>query len=437
MATVKAYIRTTKKKTDNVTIRFRLSAGRAVQLHHVSDITVNPEQWDDVRQEIKARVLVSDDYRKEINTAVATLKKLLLTVYGDIKDDPSPKRWYEEIDKRLNPAKHQPKEKTFFDIFDEFIKAQPDGQEAHLKVLRRCLQRWEMYVQITRKEAFRIDINKLNDRDIQAFDEFLIIEHSIQDDYLEIYEAVKETVRVKERGNNARSNILNRFRTFYKWAVNSKYTLNNPFDEYKVKECVYGTPYYITIDERNSLLQADLSAHPETEIQRDIFVFQCLIGCRVSDLSKLKKSNLKDNGNFLEYIPRKTKDEKPITVRVPLTGTAKELIRKYDRTDDDRLLPFISDQKYNKQIKRAFTLAGLNRLVTVLNPTTGEEEQRPLNEVASSHLARRAFVGNLYKKVKDPNLVASMSGHVEGSRAFARYRNIDDEMKKETISLLE
>ena len=30
-----------------------------------------------------------------------------------------------------------------------------------------------------------------------------------------------------------------------------------------------------------------------------------------------------------------------------------------------------------------------------------------------------------YKRVKDPNIVASMSGHKEGSKAFARYRVID------------
>ena len=49
--------------------------------------------------------------------------------------------------------------------------------------------------------------------------------------------------------------------------------------------------------------------------------------------------------------------------------------------------------------------------------------------VASSHLARRCFVGNLYKQVKDPNLVGALSGHKEGSRAFARYREIDEDMK--------
>lgn len=76
-------------------------------------------------------------------------------------------------------------------------------------------------------------------------------------------------------------------------------------------------------------------------------------------------------------------------------------------------------------------------MVTVLNPTTREEEKRPLNEIASSHLARRTFIGNLYKKVKDPNLVGSLSGHKEGSKAFARYRDIDEDIKKELVNLLD
>lgn len=76
-------------------------------------------------------------------------------------------------------------------------------------------------------------------------------------------------------------------------------------------------------------------------------------------------------------------------------------------------------------------------MVTVINPTTREEEKRPLNDLASSHLARRCFVGNFYKQVKDPNLVGSLSGHKEGSKAFARYREIDEDMKKELIKMLD
>ena len=60
-----------------------------------------------------------------------------------------------------------------------------------------------------------------------------------------------------------------------------------------------------------------------------------------------------------------------------------------------------------------------------------------LNEIASSHMARRTFIGNIYKLVKDPNLVSALTGHVEGSRAFTRYRTIDIDMKKDLVKILE
>ena len=61
----------------------------------------------------------------------------------------------------------------------------------------------------------------------------------------------------------------------------------------------------------------------------------------------------------------------------------------------------------------------------------------PINEIASSHMARRTFIGNIYKLVKDPNLVSALTGHVEGSRAFTRYRTIDIDMKKDLVKILE
>ena len=52
-------------------------------------------------------------------------------------------------------------------------------------------------------------------------------------------------------------------------------------------------------------------------------------------------------------------------------------------------------------------------------------------------MARRTFVGNLYSKVKDPNLVGKLSGHKEGSKAFSRYRDIDKNMREELINLID
>ena len=68
---------------------------------------------------------------------------------------------------------------------------------------------------------------------------------------------------------------------------------------------------------------------------------------------------------------------------------------------------------------------------------TRTEKKVPINEIASSHMARRTFIGNIYKLVKDPNLVSALTGHVEGSRAFTRYRTIDIDMKKDLVKILE
>ena len=101
-----------------------------------------------------------------------------------------------------------------------------------------------------------------------------------------------------------------------------------------------------------------------------------------------------------------------------------QILEKYKDLPGQQLLPFTSQQQYNRDIKTMFEKAGLDRIVTVINPKTREEEKKRLCDIASSHLARRTFIGNLYKETPDPNIIGKMSGHKEGSRAFSRYRDI-------------
>ena len=231
------------------------------------------------------------------------------------------------------------------------------------------------------------------------------------------------------------------------------YTNNRPFEGITIGTAKVGTPIYITIDERNQIADVDLKPIWEEmpkeqrqlarmplktlEEQRDIFVFQCLIGCRVGDLLKMTEQ-LIHNG-VLVYTPHKTKDDgdEQVQARVPLHQKALSLIEKYRGVDPKgRLFPFITAQRYNDAIKVIFKMAGITRKVEVRNSLTGENELIPINEVASSHMARRTFVGNAYFKVHDPNLIGKMSGHVEGSKAFARYRKIEDDTLKEVIDLI-
>ena len=116
--------------------------------------------------------------------------------------------------------------------------------------------------------------------------------------------------------------------------------------------------------------------------------------------------------------------------------TAKEIIDRYAGHPGDKLLPFQSAEKYNRNIKVIFEKAGITYLVTTLNTRTRKEEKVPINTIASSHMARRTFIGNLYKETPDPNIIGKLSGHKEGSRAFARYGDIDEEMLTDLVSKL-
>lgn len=296
------------------------------------------------------------------------------------------------------------------------------------------MRRYELYAQATQSGLLKLSFDSVTPLVLQDIEEFLRNEHSFAEQYPEIYQAIPESRTPQPRGQNTTNGILTKIRTLFIWANDVGKTTNNPFKSYAVEECVYGTPCYVSIEERNKLYKTNLSRHPKLAIQRDIFIFQRLIGCGVGDLYKLTAANV-INGS-IEYVPRKTKDGCPITVRVPLNGIAKEILNRY--SDNQRgLLPFISEQQYNKAIKKMFLAARLTRPVTVINPTAREPEIKPSNEIASSHLARRCFVGNLYKQAKDPNLVGALSVHKEGSRAFVRYREIDEQMEVELVKLLE
>ena len=102
-----------------------------------------------------------------------------------------------------------------------------------------------------------------------------------------------------------------------------------------------------------------------------------------------------------------------------------------------KLLPFKPINTYNLGIRELLKHCGIDRVVTILDTHGYNTVQKPLYEVASSHTARKTFVGNLYRQVPDPNLIASMSGHVEGSRAFSRYRTIDDDMKRRLVDMID
>lgn len=234
------------------------------------------------------------------------------------------------------------------------------------------------------------------------------------------------------RGRNAIASILKRIQRFFSWSIKDQkqkgleITIKNPFADFTITPELYGTPIVMQKKERDLLFDFKFN-NDRLEKVRDIFVFQCYCGARISDLMKLTTSNL--HGDILRYVPQKTARESMKTVEIPLNKKAIQILKRYNERDGF-LLPRMSDVEINRTLKDVFNIAKLNRPVEHLNPLTELIEFLPLSEVASTHLARRTFAGLMYADGQKDDVIASMTGHSESSKAFTRYRAIDMDLKK-------
>ena len=202
-----------------------------------------------------------------------------------------------------------------------------------------------------------------------------------------------------------------------------------------------GFEVYLTLEERDKVYYTDLTKHPGLSLYRDMFMFQCLVGCRVSDLYAFTTRNITEDG-FIEYLPQKTRENAvegaPSSFcRVPLNDKAKEIIERNMDKRSGRLFPYRNKNMYAYGIKMLLLLCEIDRMVTARDPDTKEFTRYPLYMVATSHTARKTFIANIYKKVKDPELICSMTGHMPGSKSFRRYRHIDDDCKWDALEGIE
>lgn len=422
---------------------------------------------------ITERLITPDvKYDQEQNKQLEAMQIAIMDAYKKEEKETIDAKWLEKVvykfhhpDKRVSSISRRGKrQKSIYDLSEEYLEIKRFSYD-HTKAFRvlvRDLARYEAFKNKVLREKFAWNIDKITRKDIEDFENYLRNEKTLSEKYPKQFESILEQypveinvvhtfTKLQNRGENTIVKLKKKFKAFMQWLYETERTSNRPFDGIKIGTEKYGVPFYLTKEERNLLADADIPALWEElddeekklcskfplktlEVQRDIFVFQCLVGCRVGDLCTLTSKNITDG--ILEYVPSKTSDEDtPVKPRIPLNPCALKLVAKYNGVDKDgRLFPFISPQKYNDTIKAILLICGITRIVPVRNSTTGETEMKRICDVASSHMARRTFVGAAYKAVRDPNIVGKMSGHVEGSRAFNRYRQIDDDILKQTIS---
>ena len=378
------------------------------RMFYYTGIRCDINVWKNLKEKKKNQSAINGQPVREF---LADLDRIKVAVddifkfYDATNVKPTPNQIRNALKLKLGKTVKNPEKELFFDRFEQFMKRPGISQST--------------------AQHIKSNIKKVKEFNSQT--DFATLDVKYINDY---YSYLIGDPRICKNSASTELHILS---TFLNYSVKNGWIMNNPFKNFSIVQEFYGNPVYITLEERDNLYDAVINDEILAKT-RDIFVFQCLIGCRIGDLLELKKSNI-INGN-IEYIAAKTKEHKPRIARIPLTTKALNIIAKYN-LPDGHLIPHLNRKKYNANLKTLFKELDIKRLVTIPDKRTRLNIQVPICDIVTSHMARRVFIGGLYKKGARNEIIASMSGHVKNSKAFSRYYDIDLEDQKSAINLIE
>lgn len=191
-----------------------------------------------------------------------------------------------------------------------------------------------------------------------------------------------------------------------------------------IMHVMYDAPFFLKSEELRKVMNTTVP--PELQQTKDIFVLNCALGCRISDLKRLTmdKVTVSDDGiPYVHYIPSKTARAQTTNqeIQTPLIPPALEIIQRTQLVFNGHN-PKYEKQVYNKSLRHLLAYCGIDRQVCIFDHELGDNVYRPLYEVASSKLARKTHV-DMLTKVQINYYVAGL--HREGSEAVFRYTSLE------------
>jgi integrase len=206
---------------------------------------------------------------------------------------------------------------------------------------------------------------------------------------------------------------IQRLRTPIKQAISEGYLDRDPFVMHKSKT-VRKEVIFLNTAELKTFEKAILKQKRLTMIQ-DLFVFCCYTGLAYNEMTNLEKQNIQigfDDINWIQMKREKTQRQ----ISIPILPKAQKIIEKYS-TDNNRIFPSISNQKFNSYLKEISAITGIEKRLT-------------------HHIARKTFASTvlLYNDVP-MEIVSELLGHsnmviTQESYGKVVQKKVSEEMKK-------
>lgn len=347
----------------------------------VSNISIHVKDWDKVKQRVKR----SEKYYSKYNDHLDFLEKACIEIRQKYL-------FAGELNKLTNAV-----------FKEELLKAQgitKTDKITFVKFFENYIERYERGT----KKAYQTTLARLRDFALyyKKFD--------FEDIGLKWLYALEEwAFTVKNFKPNTIKKSLSHVKTVLRESYEEGLHKNNIFSHkrFSIKK-VKTEGVYLSLEELAVIYNFDFKGHFEGV--RDLFVLACFTGQRISDWSKLNKSNLieKENKFFFNILSQKTKKE----ISIPLHPVTKVILEKYDYSP-----PNYTDQYINRSIKEICKQCGIDQIITKTEYQSGKPILKRYRkfELITSHTARRSFATNMSLSGHKLEEIKHLTGHSKTS----------------------
>lgn len=234
--------------------------------------------------------------------------------------------------------------------------------------------------------------------------------------FIEAFEVWLKTE--KDCCHNTSMKYLSIFSMVIKHCYDSDFISKNPFSKFQITfdEVV---PEFLLYFELQKIMEKQFHT-PRLRQIRDAFVFCCYTGLSYIDIQRLSRSDIAKgvDGKLWIFIKR-GKTSTPS--HVPLLPFPLQILRAYENHPDclrkDRVLPIISNQKYNEYLKEIADLAGITKILT-------------------THTARHTFATTVTLCNDVPlETVSKMLGHKKIQTTLHYAKVLDIKVSKDMLEL--
>lgn len=429
------------KKRILVDKEVRLYAVLIVRMGEVVKIktqhTILPEKWDFDKQELKENIRGIDNTPSiEFNNDLRKLKSDILAKYNQtVKNHPDmsfPGIYQIMINfgktKEIPYLEH---DKDFFAYLDEYIE--------YLKgeVTYRTAQKYTTLKNSLKEFGSQEKYKRYRDLS------FSQIDLKFKDAYSKYLRSQKPRGRQRSRPEEDQKGILidtegkyfETLKTFCRWSEERGYNkysgyqrFKNFSDAHKKLRKKRNEIITLTFEELQKLHSHDFSDRPSLERVRDLWCFGAYCGQRWSDIESFNKDDLQ--GDTWKFISQKTKKETTVYF-IGYAEPGLTILKKYNYE-----LPTISLVKFNKYIKDAVGIAGINSKIKISRYRGSDEIviEKPKFKYITSHSARRTCFSILLNDFNVPvSHVKELSGHSD-LKTLMLYINKDDNSRKDFMS---